>query len=233
MADYAQDTINKYGSGLSNFLSTLQPRRTALNAGQKAEESDYLSRFRQAIMGQEGLPHMYQRIGDELNIPNLRTAATNLQNTLTNLPETYSKATRGFDVNANQLNRIVGTKSAALAPAVETATNAYESAQDIQGQMIAANQAEQQRLLQPYQTEQSMMVDRFAREQSGFTTDNQMELNGYTTKLQAGITLTEGEKQRANELLKLEKQFNYSKQLAEQQFGFTKQLKEMDPWGIL
>jgi len=216
MADYTTDTLNKVGGQqITDFSMGIPAKRDALNAKADASTADYLSRYRQAIMGQEGLPHMYTRIGDELNIPNLRTSAVNLQNQMTNLPETYSKATRGFDVNENQLNRIVVTKSAALAPAVTTATNSYQSAQDMQQQMIAANQAEQQKQLTPFADEKSFLADKYARESTGFTADNQRVLDSLIAKMQSGVALSNEEQANINRLAVAEKSYQAAVKVAE------------------
>jgi len=237
MTDYTTDTLGKIGgNAVASAASAIPGKQANLITKQAGEGSDYLTRFRQAIMGQEALPHMFTRIGDELNMPNLRTAAVGLQNQLTNLPETYSKATRGFDVNANQLGRIIGTKAAALQPAVETATNALESAQGVQGQMIAANQAEQAKQLKPYETEQSFLTDRWAREQTGFTSANQQELDGLIAKMNAGVTLSEGEKQRANQLSIAEKGYANALKIAEMNNASSEKIASMksssDPLGL-
>lgn len=212
---YASDTLNEFGKPVSDFTSTIAPRRAAMEGRQQGQETDYLSRFRGAIMGQEALPHMYSRIGRELNMPNLATNFNQVSNQMTNLPETYSKATRGFDVNANQLNRIVSTKQAALAPALTTATQNYQTAQDQQNKMIGAELTQQEKQLRPFETEQQFMADRFARESTGFTQDNEMELNSLISKMQAGVQLSEGEKQRANELAIQEKKYQEGIRVAE------------------
>lgn len=215
MASYATDTLNEFGKPVSDFSSTIAPRRDALNAAQQGQESDYLTRYRQAIAGQEGLPHMYDRIGRELNMPNLRTSADTLNTTLANIPSTYSAATRGTETNANQLSRIISTKSAALAPTVTAANNAYQSAQDQQNKMIEAELTQQEKQLQPYATEQQFLSDRWAREQTGFTTDNQAELDSLIAKMNSGVTLSEGERQRANQLSIAEKQYQTQLKIAE------------------
>jgi len=201
------ETLGKYYDPATGFASSVSTARNALNTKQEGQESDYLTRFRQAIMGQEGLPHMYQRIGDELNLPNLATNFNQVSNTMTNLPETYSKGTRGFDVNANQLGRIVSTKQAALAPALTTATQNYGTALNERDKMITAGQTQQEKELQPFKTEQDFLTDRWARESTGFTNDMGKELDTILAKAQAGITLTSEELNRANQLAIAEKNY--------------------------
>ena len=200
MADYAENTLNKFGSQATSFAQGLQPRRTAFNAGQKAEGQDFLGRYTGAINKQEALPDMYKRIGIELNLPNLQQSANTLNTTLANLPQTFGSATRGFDVNANQLARTIGQKASELTPVVTQANQALSTAQDQANKQIGFEQTQQQKLLDPYLREQDMLAQRQAREATGYSEDNQAELDTYIQKMKAGITLTEGEKTRANEL---------------------------------
>jgi len=185
--------------------------------GQKGEQGDYLTRFTNAVKAQPTMSAMASRIGGELGLPQLQGNATMLRNTLTNLPSTYSGATRGFDVNANQLNRIIGQKSSELAPAVDTAERSLSDAQNTLSTRLGYEQADQQKELLPYQTEQSLLSERQARESTMFSQENQSELDGLIAKINAGITLSEGEKNRANQLAVAEQSFEHQKQLNEQQ----------------
>lgn len=171
---------------------------TNLFAGQRGDTTGYLDRLTGAIRNQEPLTHMYDRIGRELNIPNLRANAVGAANTLTNLPYALSGAARGFDVNANQLTRAIATKTAGLQPLVETTQRALQSAQDVMGQRIGFTQEQQKKELLPYQSEEKFLADRFARETSGYSESFERELKGLLAKLQAGVTLNEGERDRAN-----------------------------------
>lgn len=215
MADYAENTLNKFGSQATSFAQGLQPRRTAFNAGQKAEGQDFLGRYTGAINKQEALPDMYKRIGIELNLPNLQQSANTLNTTLANLPQTFGSATRGFDVNANQLARTIGQKASELTPVVTQANQALSTAQDQANKQIGFEQTQQQKYLDPYLREQDMLNQRQTREATGYSEDNQAELNTYIQKMNAGITLTEGEKQRANALSIAEKGYENALKIAQ------------------
>jgi S-adenosylmethionine synthetase len=190
------DTVAKQRAGTSGFL-----------AGQDVTSADYLKRYTDFINSQEGATAMAGRIGSELGIPTLQANATQLRNTLTNLPSTYSKATTGYDVNANQLARIIGQKSSELSPAVTTAETSLANAENVLGQRMGYEQTDQAKALLPYTAEQNMLNDRLARETTLYTQDNQNELNALITKIQSGITLSEGEKNRANQLAIQEKSY--------------------------
>jgi S-adenosylmethionine synthetase len=155
---------------------------------------------------------MAGRIGTELGIPTLQANATMLRNTLTNLPSTYSKATTGYDVNANQLARIIGQKSSELSPMVQTAETSLSGAQNTLGQRMGYEQTDQAKALLPYQTEQTLLSDRLARETTLYSQDNQNELNALISKMQMGVTLSEGEKNRANQLAIQEQDYNNAKE---------------------
>ena len=92
-----------------------------------------------------------------------------LRNTLTNLPNTYSKATTGFDVNANQLQRIIGTKAGQLAPTMDVAERALSSAESVLDKRLGYAQNDWVRELMPMQTEQDFMRERFSRETTGYS----------------------------------------------------------------
>ena len=183
--------------------------------GQRGETSDFLGRYTNTINSQPTTSAMAARIGEELGLPTLQKNALALQNTLYDIPETYSAATRGFDVNANQLSRIIGTKQAQIAPAAERAQGFADSAQNQLNTRLAYEQTDQAKQLLPYQSEQSLMSDRLARETTGYTTAMQSELDAITAKMNAGITISEGEKNRANQLAIAEKSYQAAIKTAE------------------
>ena len=181
--------------------------------GQRNETGDFLNRFSGAVNNQESMSGMAKRIGGELGLPTLQSNANMLRGTLNALPTTYNKATTGYDVNQNQLSRIIGQKSSELAPAVDTAERALGTAQGNLNTQMGYAQADQQKALLPYQSEQSLLSDRMARETTGYTQVMGQELDSIIAKMNAGITLSEGEKNRAQQLAVAEKQFEQAKQL--------------------
>lgn len=185
---------------LTGQAATTSAKRTALQGTQAGESADYLNRFRGAIAGQETVPAMYSRIAKETGMDTAGKTSAALQTQLSNLPYTYSKATRGFDVNANQLERLTAQKAAELAPTATAAANQYASAKDVANALMSATQAQQAKELTPYTTEQQLLSDRMARETSGFNSQAELEYNALLQKAQMGIQLSEGEKNRATQL---------------------------------
>ena len=200
---------------LSKLMQSQSTGSTNLLAGQEREGEDWLRRYSEFLKSQEGASAMARRIGDELGIPTLRQGATMLRNTYTNLPTTYSKATTGYDVNQNQLSRIIGQKASELYPMVQTAETSLADAQEQLGLRMGYEMADQEKALAPWQAEQSMMIDRWAREATMFSLQNQRELDALISKLQMGVTLSEGEKNRANQLAIAEKNYLAAKEAAE------------------
>jgi hypothetical protein len=137
VADYgaAQSLLGQQKINNAQFLS-----------GQNAQSSDYLNRYTNAINNQETMSAMAKRLGTELNLPTLQENAYNINKTVRELPQTYNAATRGFDVNANQLSRIVGQKTAELSPALTTANEALGNAQSSLNTQLGYGQADRKRL---------------------------------------------------------------------------------------
>lgn len=193
-------TINDFSGGVDSTLATQPAKRAAFNANQTGQTNDFLSRYKGAIGGQETMSAMADRIGQELNLPTLRNNAQQVNETVSNLPYTYGSATRGFDVNANQLARTIGQKTYELTPALNSANSAVSNAEGQLSTRLGYGQADQNKQLLPYQSEQSLMGDRLAREATGFNQDSESELQGYMAKLTGGIQLSEGEANRAEQL---------------------------------
>lgn len=178
-----QNDVNNFSSGLSNFVNNF-PSPDALAT----------------------------RIGGELGLPALRQNAQTLNTTFANLPSTYRDATRGYDVNANQLSRLTGEKAYEMAPAMTTANNALATGENQLSQRMGYAQQGFQNQLIPYQSQQQLLSDRLARETTGYTTQMSNELNALISKMQSGVTMNQGDLERANQLAIAEK--GYANQLA-------------------
>ena len=202
-----QDDLNQ----LTNLTTAQRAGTSGFLAGQNQTTADYLKRYTDFINSQEGATAMAGRIGGELGIPTLQANATMLRNTLTNLPSTYSKATTGYDVNQNQLSRIIGQKSGELYPMVQTAETSLAGAQGNLATRMGYGMADLARMEKPYTTEKEMLNDRLARETTLFSADNGRELDALIAKINAGVTLSEGEKSRANQLAISEKNYQAQK----------------------
>src|SRR3990167_1955654 len=179
--------------------------------GQNQLTSDFLTKFGGAIAGQGTTQAAAERIGGELGLPQLRQNAFNLQQQLIDIPSVYKEGTRGFDVNANQLARIVNARTAELGPLAQRATAQAQFGEQELGTRLGYLQNDWNRQLLPLTTEKDFLTDRMARETSVYSQENQNELNAILDKIKNGITISEAEKNRAQELALAEK--NYENQL--------------------
>lgn len=191
----------------------------SLYGAQRGETGDYLSRLSGFVNNRPTSQALSERIGGELGLPQLRGNSQALNQTLFNLPQTYSKATSGFNVNQNQLDRAVGTKQAQLAPAAALASQNTLNAENQLTQRMGYEQQDFQNNLIPYQSEQGLLSDRLSRESTGYSNQMQNELTAIISKMNGGITLSEGEKNRANQLAVAEQNFQHSMELQKQSQG--------------
>ena len=205
MADYnyteATDTLAKQRAS-----------NAALLAGQSGQESDYLKRYTGAIQGQETSANMAKRIGEELNLPTLSANAFNINKAVREIPQTYSAATRGFDVNANQLARITGQKTAELTPALTTANEAVANANQTLATQMGYQLSDQEKALLPYTTEKDLLTNKLARETTMYTAQNENELSTIIQKISSGIEVSEAEKDRAIQLATQEQSYKLEKE---------------------
>jgi hypothetical protein len=216
------------GYDLPDLEGVVQRQRNMgsdLLSGQDDTMSGWLSKYNTALRGQENIGAMYNRLGQELGIPQLRENALGVQSQITSLPGVLKNAGRNFNVNANQLARQTATQTANLQPLATNTMNAYQSAQGFLEKQMPNYLAQQQKELDPLMQERSYIADRMARETTLFSQDNERELTAYIQKMNAGIGLSEAEKNRAHELAMQEKAFQNAKALAEQKFGFDKELQ--------
>lgn len=234
-----EDMMAKQKADQAALLERQRLEQEAKLAGQKSEEQAYLDKYGATLAGQETMSAMAGRIGSELGLPDLQANASALSATLRNIPKVQEGATRGFDVNANQLSRIVASEQGKIAPAAQEAVTQAQTAQTQLGTRLGYGLQDQQKALQPLMQEGTMMEQRFgrettalsdriAREFTGFSTGQQNELTSLLNVMQTDTQLTMQEIQRVNELAKAETEFQrqkelYAQQLADQQAATEKQ----------
>lgn len=204
---------------ITNLAAQQKAGSAGFLAGQQGQQSDFLNKYTNFINSSEGLGAMSNRINQELGIPQLQTNATNLRNLITNMPQTYSKATTGYDVSNSQLQRIIAQKMGEVAPALATAETSLTGAQNTADRRMQYSAADQARMEKPLTLEQSLLADRQARETTMFSADMGRELDALINKIQMGVTLSEGEKSRANALSIAEKGYQNALDLAKQKTG--------------
>lgn len=206
-----------------------ETQRTAINAAQKLKQDEFLTRFRTAVEGQETLPTMATRIGGELGLPGLRETSQGLTKSLAAVPQVQTQATRGYDVNSNQLARIIGQKQSELAPAAQQAVTQTQSAENQLGTQLGYGITQQEKDLRPFSTEQSLMSDQLAREYSGFTTDKQNALNLALQQISNRQTMDIESLRQANDLAKAQLQYDNTKKEADKYLTISAGASVFDP----
>lgn len=180
---------NQYNSGLAGVLGSNQ-----------ANQNQFLSGYKNAIAGQEQLPDMYKRIGQELNLPTLQSNANQVNNLIANQPYIQRGVTQGFDVNNNQLNNLISKRISDLAPVAQTANTALNTAQNNLTQQMGYGVQQNQQALLPYQTEAQFVGQNSQNAMTGFTTGMQSELNGLLANLSAGVQMSIADQNRLAQL---------------------------------
>ena len=164
--------------------------RLALNTKLQGEESSFLTKFRTEY------PTVLSGIESTLGIPSLRENALGATQTLGDIsslvkttPQRTTQAARGFDVGANQLERMTASEVSKLQPTLETATRGAETTSSALQSALGAYSTKSAEALLPYQTELDLMKDRFSREVTGFDTDSENELNSLLKRMETEASL--------------------------------------------
>ena len=198
----AQFGASSGGSGLPSSGALTQSMADAAK-----REEDFLTRFRAAIGGQETSTAMSARLSEDLGLPKLRTVSRDLTQSLEETPDVQKQATRGYDVNANQLSRIIAQKQSELAPEAQKAITQQQFAEGELSERMGQGVQDQLRELTPFTTEASMLSERAAREVTGYTSMMQNELSVLLQKMSQDFQMTEREKDRAAQLAMAEQEY--------------------------
>lgn len=190
---------NDPGSGEYKFVQgTFSPQgtkatadRQAFNLNLQGQEQEFLNRFK------EEYPQILSGIEQNLNLPNLRQSAYDLSDTLREIPSVQTGATRGFDVNANQLARIISSEQEKIAPVAQEAVRQAQFGEEEFGR-------QSERALKPFETEIDLLKDRLSRESTGFDTDAKNRLDLLLTQIQEEGAMDREKISQATKLAELE-----------------------------
>lgn len=204
------DYIAKGGSntGSSGGTSNLNPsfltdKIREFSANQATTSDNFLTNIRKQY-GIDSLEQASRGITNQM---------LNVEGQLEKLPTQVANETRGFDVNAAQLDAITQNKQK---PLVEQYSQLGRAAERAGGVLSDARNA--------VRDEISIMSDRLAREATLFSQGMQSELNVLLEKYRTGIMLSEGEKDRLNKLAIAEQDFENQKELLDIQLRQNKDL---------
>jgi len=220
-----------------------------IQAREQGQMDDFMGRYQGAVAGQASMSDVWDRISQETGLQEtgqyysgLRNSASQLQQTAEQMPDQVAGETRGYDVNAGQLQRLQQQRQGEiykqLTPVAREAGQAgsqYQTLLSQAGAQMSAEQYQQEKELQPYATEASLMNSAMARQLSYYTVDKQQQTSMLLQKLQSENGLAQNELDQLNQLALLEQQFENQKQYLDysQQFKTTTGDTDDDPDGVL
>ena len=191
-------------------------------SGQRAEQKQFVGDYTSALKGQETLPAMSDRLGTQMELPQLRETAqgySELGNTLSSqikaVPDVVAGTTRESLVTDPQRQRMIQKQQEPLLQSLgevgqlgEMAGQRVTQAENQLGIQMGLAQTQQQRDMQPWMMQYDTMNVQQAREMTGWTNEMSNELNRLLANQSAGVTLSEGEANRMHELSVQENGFN-------------------------
>lgn len=204
-----------------------QQWKDLLNQQNQTQENAF-NQYQQTISGQESLTSAYDRLKNELKIPELQQTSSAIQseifkvkNLLNNLDQNVTDRTRGTltteaqrqrmgAYEAQPLQKNLGTLSTSLEPIMQNLSGANQQVQTL----LQLQRSDQDRQLKPLEMQISSLSDRFARELTGFSNSKTTELNALVDKINRDRELSDREWQRTQQLASEEREFSRQKQLA-------------------
>lgn len=202
---------NAISQNIGSTLSALPGQLATVQKQGQDQYNNFINGYKGFTQGLENPESMYQRVGQQYNVPQLQQAANTTNNLIANMPYTQRVATQGFNVNQNQLDRSTASQIAKLQPVAQTENTALNTAQNnVSAQMGYGMQGQQTQLL-PYQSQAQSLPAMIAQQQTGWTDMMGQELSGLLSQFNAGVTMSEGDKNRAAQLAMTEQ--NYQNQM--------------------
>lgn len=212
--------VESYSKGYKDLL-----------ARQKAEQEGLFGQYTTTLAGQEKLPVLYDRLRNELGIPELTSQAQvfkdqiySTKGLLDSLEDDINSRTSGSFTTEAQRNRQLVAERQPLQTTLARLGTGLEPIADMitgaQGQLAATLPLyvqQQQKELQPLEMRINSISDRFAREITGYTSTKQAELDNLVNMLSRSQNVTDREWQRLQDLAAEEREFTRQKALIAQQ----------------
>jgi hypothetical protein len=213
----------------TNAINSFDPTQTAGSQQTKlgdsglggllgGETTNYTNDYTNAVKSNPTVTSLYNTANNMFNVPGLAQTATNLQNRVTNLTPDAYRASRGYDIDATDINNGIANSSAYLTPQSNAATANYNTAAGLASNFVQAGQAQNQQNLLPIQARGTLLQQQEAAQATGWNNSAQSEFQGLMEKMNAGVQLSATEMQRANTLAQIEEAYqqNLTTQTASQ-----------------
>lgn len=180
--------------------------------------------YRDAISDQPTVPSLITKYRDQYGVPQMQKAVQagvqqydELGSAIRAIPKDVAQRSQESILTQGQKNRIVQSEQAPLLEQqgimgqnLSRMEANLGTAEANVGQMVTAEQVQQQKELDPWLKDYDNESVLSAMRMSGWTFQNQSELTRLITNAQMGMTMSENEKERMNRLALQEAQFKNS-----------------------
>ncbi len=206
--------IQGYNPDYTNTFSTQNQNSQNFNQGQANQVGAFQGAYQGAVNALPTYQQLNQQANDQYNVPALANKATQLNNTVLQIPQTYSQATQGSDTNNNQLMQLIGQKQWELSPLAQAATNSAQTAQGLANTSVGYGVQNEAQQLSPYSNTVGLVQSQLASAAANFGAQQQAELAALTAKMNAGVTLTTDERDNLNRLQTAQTAYNQAVDVA-------------------
>lgn len=206
--------------------------------------------YADTINGQATVPQLTARYNSQFGVPQLQGQVQDLQaqsdtlgSEINNAPKTIAQASQESILTQGQKDAAVQNLQNPLQQQQQNVnTNLTRTQQNLgtaqtnAGQMVAAEQAQQQKQLLPWTQQFSDLNVTTAMQMTGWTTENAQQLQVLLANQQAGVQLTQNEQDHLEQLAQQEQSFEDTlKTNAAQEQNSEKlyQFENPDPLGLL
>ena len=186
--------VNNVGAyNMPNYTGAAQTANTNsqnFNTAQNNQVGSFTSAYNAAAQAMPSYQTLLNNANQQYNVPNLQNTATQLNNQVLQIPQTYSQATQGSDTNNNQLMQLIGQKQWELDPLAQAATNSAQTAQGLANNMVNYGIQNETQMLSPYANTVPLQQALTTGAYSNFTQQQQSQMDALNAQLQAGVTLS-------------------------------------------
>ncbi len=192
--------IKGYNPDYSSIFGTQNQNSQNFNQGQNNQVAGFTSNYNAAAQALPTFQQLNQQANQQYNVPALQNKATQLNNTVLQIPQTYSQATQGSDTNNNQLMQLIGQKQWELDPLAQAATNSAQTAQGLANTSVGYGVQNEAQLLSPYANTVPLQQALTSGAYTNFTQSQSDQLKALQDKVDQGVTLTKTEMDNLNAL---------------------------------
>jgi hypothetical protein len=188
-------------NGQSNVGGYQMPDYTSIANGQNKNSQNFnnaqygtIGAFQGANQAAVNALPTYQKLQNDANtqynVQPLAQKANDLNNTVLQIPQTYSQATQGSDTNNNQLMQLIGQKQWELDPLAQASTNSAQTAQGLANTMVQAGVNNEQQQLSPFANSAGLVNSAISGGYANFTADQANQLAALEAAVASGATLS-------------------------------------------